>query len=161
MKDKILEGADWLDHLDPTLFNPTEDFFGANPSFEATLSAHGKYETRRFVLRLSPRNHELMEGIEDGLYENGGAPPEVIQAYSTYIHETIHWWQHVGSTSGMLLSLTYLAQSHSTMGHLKAVLKEHGAIKPLKRWADEVLMHEGDVAQAKLADANIARVRTH
>src|ERR1700735_5647445 len=85
------------------------------PTFEACLNDHGMYETMRFVLRLSPRNHELMETIEAGGFESGPIPSETIQAYSTYIHETIHWWQHVGSTSGLLFSLSYLAQSHSSM----------------------------------------------
>ncbi len=48
------------------------------------------YETMRFVLRLSPRNHELMERIESNEFETSAAPADVVQAYSTYIHETIH-----------------------------------------------------------------------
>ena len=26
---------------------------------------------------------------------------EGFRAYSTYVHETIHWWQHVGTTTGL------------------------------------------------------------
>ena len=33
-------------------------------TFQAYLNAHGMYETIRFVLRLSLRNHELIETIE-------------------------------------------------------------------------------------------------
>jgi hypothetical protein len=142
--------------LNSKLVNPLQDFTRADPSFGAALDVHGKYETMRFVLSLSPRNHELMEGIETGLYDLGQISPEALQAYSTYLHETVHWWQHVGSTSGLMLSLSYLAQSHSSMAFLRETLKKFGPIKPLKRWADETLIAEGAPAQAKLSDANVA-----
>jgi len=142
--------------LDPSLTNPMQDIVCTDPSFDASLAAHGKYETMRFVLSLSPRNHELMEGIESGVYDLGQISPEALQAYSTYIHETVHWWQHVGSTSGLMLSLSYLAQSHSSMAFLRDTLKKFGPTKPLKRWADQTLIAEGASAQAKLSDANVA-----
>jgi hypothetical protein len=126
------------------------------PTFDACINAHGMYETMRFVLRLSPRNHELMEIIEANQFEAGSLPPEAIQAYSTYIHETVHWWQHVGSTSGLLFSLSYLAQVHSNMAELREVLNAFGPKKPLKAWTDQILLAEGHSAQEKLAPANIA-----
>jgi hypothetical protein len=126
------------------------------PTFESCLDAHGMYETMRFVLRLSPRNHELMKIIEAEAFEPETISSEAIQAYSTYIHETIHWWQHVGSTSGLLFSLSYLAQSHSSMEELREVLATFGPKKSMKRWTDQVLTKEGVSAQAKLGPANIA-----
>lgn len=126
------------------------------PTFEASLNAHGMYETMRFVLRLSPRNHELIDSLKFGLHSIGDVSSEALQAYSTYIHETVHWWQHVGSTSGLLLSLSYLGQTHSSLAELRDVIATFGLKKPLKRWADEVLLREGNSAQAKLANANIA-----
>lgn len=143
-------------HLDSTLTDPLQDFMRADPSFDAALDVHGKYETMRFVLSLSPRNHELMEGFETGIYDLGQISPDALQAYSTYLHETVHWWQHVGSTSGLMLSLSYLGQSHSSMAFLRDTLTKFGPIKPLKRWADETLIAEGASAQAKLSDANVA-----
>lgn len=143
-------------HLDPALLNPMQDTISSDPSFDAALGVHGKYETMRFVLSLSPKNHELLNGIETGLYQLDAVPPDAIQAYSTYLHETVHWWQHVGSTSGLLLSLSYLAQSHSSMTYLRAALQKFGPTKSLKRWADEKLVREGVSAQAELADANVA-----
>lgn len=142
--------------LDHSLTDPLQDVMSADPSFDAALDVHGKYETMRFVLRLSPRIHELMEGIQTGVYDLGQISPEALQAYSTYIHETVHWWQHVGSTSGLMLSLSYLAQSHSSMTFLRDTLRDFGPIKPLKRWADETLVAEGASAQAKLSNANVA-----
>ena len=130
----------------------TTDF--AAPSFEAALNAHGMYETMRFVLRLSPRNHELVGSIPlDGL-KSSEISPELLRAYSTYLHETVHWWQHVGSTSGLLLSLSYLGQSHSTISFLREVLATFGPKKSLLSWTNKVLLAEGELAQAKLAAAN-------
>jgi len=126
------------------------------PTFKSCLNAHGMYETMRFVLRLSPRNHELMEMIEANAFELGNTPSEAAQAWSTYLHETVHWWQHVGSTSGLLFSLSYLAQCHSNMGELREVLATIGPKKPLKGYTDQVLRKEGDSAQDNLASANIA-----
>ncbi|WP_282602409.1 hypothetical protein [Paracoccus sp. PARArs4] len=142
--------------LDHERLASANDGFEAGPTFNACLNAHGMYETMRFVLRLSPRNHELMERIESNEFDASAAPADLIQAYSTYIHETIHWWQHVGSTSGLLFSLSYLAQCHSSMGELKEVLATIGAKKPLKGYTDQMLLKEGHSAQAKLAAANAA-----
>ena len=138
------------------LLDSINDQFENDPTFEACFRAHGMYETTRFVLRLSPRNHELMDAFEAIGFDVGSASSEMIQAYSTYIHETIHWWQHSGSTSGLLFSLSYLAQVHSNMEELREVLSTFGPKKPLKGWTDQVLMSEGDSAQLKLSSANIA-----
>ncbi|CDK71709.1 hypothetical protein [Klebsiella pneumoniae IS22] len=43
-----------------------------------------------------------------------------------FFHETIHWWQHVGSVSGIILSLCYPAQIHINHVHLKDLLKKWG-----------------------------------
>lgn len=135
---------------------PQADQLEVPLSFAATTKYHGVYETTRFVLRLSPLIHEYMEQIEANVFGDGPMPWEAVKAYSTYIHETMHWWQHVGSTSGLLLSLSYFSQCHSTIGVLRECLEEFGAIKPLKRWADQVLQNEGWGAQEKLAPANFA-----
>ncbi|MFG1379351.1 hypothetical protein [Xanthobacter autotrophicus] len=126
------------------------------PTFEASLNAHGMYETMRFVLRLSPRNHALMGSISSGLYSGGDISPEAIRAYSTYLHETVHWWQHVGSTSGLLYSLSYLGQSLSTISYLRESLRDFGPKKSLFTWTNNVLRSEGSLAQEKLQSANVA-----
>lgn len=142
--------------LNKELLNPHVDQDHLSLTFSATLNAHGSYETTRFVLRLSPRIHELMDRILANEFGDGPLPWEVMQAYSTYIHETIHWWQHVGSTSGLLLSLSYFSQCHSSMEALKEVLEKFGPIKSLKSWTEQVLLEEGWEAQEKLASANLA-----
>lgn len=150
---EVLTGDIGLQH---DLLDSINDEHETIPTFEACLSAHGMYETMRFVLRLSPRNHELMDMIEANAFAIGDIPTEALQAYSTYIHETVHWWQHMGSTSGLLFSLSYLAQSHSSIGILREVLATIGPKKPLKGYTDQVLLKEGHSAQGKLASANAA-----
>jgi hypothetical protein len=125
-----------------------------DPTFEACLNAHGMYETMRFVLRLSPVNHGLLEDVDAGVYSVHELSPEKIRAFSTYIHETVHWWQHVGSTAGLVFSLSYPSQSHANFDHLKSVVEKFGPRKSIKSWADSVLLREGSAAQAKLAEAN-------
>ena len=146
----------WDVQPEPELLNPPGDEYEASPTFAASLNAHGMYETMRFVLRLSPRNHALIDSIGIGIKSIDEIGPDALQAYSTYIHETVHWWQHVGSTSGLIFSLSYLAQTHSSMGQLREVIAEFGLKKSLKRWTDEVLIREGPSAQVKLKAANIA-----
>lgn len=142
--------------LQHDLLDSIDDEAEAAPTFASNLNVHGMYETMRFLLRLSPRNHELMEMIPANGVGLGDVPPEAIQAFSTYLHETVHWWQHVGSTSGLLFSLSYLAQCHSSLAQLREVLATIGLKKPLKGYTDQVLRSEGNSAQAKLASANIA-----
>ncbi|MHB8304270.1 MAG: hypothetical protein ACYDC6_15885 [Acidobacteriaceae bacterium] len=138
------------------LLDSIDDGPEAAPTFASNLNVHGMYETMRFVLRLSPRNHELMEMIPMNGISLGDVTPDAIQAFSTYLHETVHWWQHVGSTSGLLFSLSYLTQCHSSLGELREILATIGKKKPLKAYTDQVFRSEGDSAQAKLASANIA-----
>ncbi|RVG28643.1 hypothetical protein [Sinorhizobium meliloti] len=41
----------------------------APTAFSATLQAHGIYNTRQFVLRLSPRVHQLVDALSSGDFE--------------------------------------------------------------------------------------------
>ena len=116
----------------------------------------GQYETSRFVMRLTPKLHELIESAGEGRKRVDQLGTDAIQAYSTFIHETIHWWQHVGSTSGLLRSLSFPGQTIAGVKYLKQVLKEFQPQKSLKAWTDTVLRQEGESAQKKLANANAA-----
>ena len=82
------------------------------PEFPAIFNAHGLYNSEQFVLRLSLKNHQLVDEATDPDFDRSKMTAEHIKAYSTYLHETIHWWQHVGSTSGFILSMCYPAQTH-------------------------------------------------
>jgi len=65
-----------------------------------------------------------------------GLPPECIDAFGTYLHETIHWWQHVGSTTGLMLSFAYPAQAHVNYRHLVTLLNRIGLHKSLRTYLD-------------------------
>ncbi len=105
--------------------------------FNATLNAHGLYDGLRFVVRLSPRVHELIASLPDdiGLYSASDVTFEQMQAFSTFLHETIHWWQHIGSTCGFMMSLSYPAQTHANLNHLRTFLDQAGPVKPIRTWA--------------------------
>lgn len=137
--------------LNPELLNPADDAL----VFRATLNAHGLYNTENFVLRLSPRVHELMDAVLKG-ETDGLDQAEIVQAYSTYLHETLHWWQHVGSSTGLILSLAYPAQVLGSMKFVRSFGQRVGAVKPIKAWALRAELdgktHEDPALQA----ANIA-----
>ena len=49
-------------------------------TFRATLNAEGLYHTNHFVLRLSPRNHPLVDEVTSGDVEIRNASPEALRA---------------------------------------------------------------------------------
>jgi hypothetical protein len=59
-----------------------------------------------------------------------------LRAYSTYLHETIHWWQHIGSTTGLLLSLSYPGQAHANYNQLKKLISMIGPKKSMLRFVE-------------------------
>ena len=96
-----------IDHLDlnPELLESEPLVPEVSPDFPAILNVRGLYSTTEFVLRLSPRIHQLIDAVPSGVYSTDDLDAEIIQAFSTYLHETIHWWQHIGSTSGLVRSI--------------------------------------------------------
>lgn len=98
----------------------------------ACINAHGLYNSFQFVLRLSPEVHRKISELPKGIVA-GPIDFDCVQAFSTYLHETIHWWQHIGSTIGLLLSLSYPAQAHANYSHLKNLLAAIGPKKSIYR----------------------------
>ncbi|QJB69815.1 hypothetical protein [Parasphingorhabdus halotolerans] len=118
-----------MQNLDSSLLEESRgDLFTPN-QFRATLGAHGMYDGLRFVVRLSPRVHDLIAELPNGIGFQSDVSFEHVQAFSTYLHETIHWWQHVGSTCGLMLSLSYPAQTHANLNHLNKFLEKVGPVK--------------------------------
>lgn len=140
---------------DRGLLNPLQDIIPTSLDWNATMRAHGLYSTEQFVLRLSPKVHELVDAVTKGNVE-GYDPAEIVRAYSTYLHETVHWWQHCGTTTGVILSLAYPTQCLGSMDELRRVIEKVGPKKPLKRWADDTLKTAFGAYPDGLADANIA-----
>jgi hypothetical protein len=83
------------------------------------------------VLRLSPLIHRTLAGLKPGITTNGEIGLDGAQAMSTYLHETIHWWQHIGSTYGFIFGLNYPVQAHATFVDLKQLLAGDGFRKSI------------------------------
>lgn len=104
-------------------------------SLAAVLDAQGRYHALQFVLRLSPLIHRTLEKLPHGIVSSADIDFDGAQAFSTYLHETIHWWQHIGTTYGLMRSLTYPTQAHANYQHLKQLIAMVGFKKPIYRLA--------------------------
>ena len=114
--------------LDPKLL-AADSIPGEGISFPATFRARGEYMPLAYVLRLSPAVHQVLSTLpEDGIYTSREIGFDRAQAFSTYLHETIHWWQHIGSTYGLMSSLSYPARAHANSSHIKRLISL-GALK--------------------------------
>lgn len=114
----------------------SRDSFDLGPNdLKACINSHGLYNAFQFVLRLSPEVHRKIAGLPKGITSNI-EDFDSIQAYSTYFHETIHWWQHIGSTAGLILSLSYPAQAHANYSKIKKLLSKIGPHKSIKSWVE-------------------------
>jgi hypothetical protein len=107
-----------LMQINPDLLDTSRGLLAAPGDLYAALNAQGLYNSRRFILRLSPNVHGALSTSSGGFSIRSGVDWETMQAMSTYLHETVHWWQHVGTTTGLFLSLTYPAQA---LGNYNAV----------------------------------------
>ena len=117
-------------NLDPQLLYSVQPLPPGPGELNATLNARGRYNPFQFVLRLSPVVHQKISELPAGIISTEKVGFDGAQAFSTYLHETIHWWQHVGSTYGLMRSLTYPTQAHGNYKHLKELLANVGFKKP-------------------------------
>jgi len=101
------------------------------PELYSCWNARGLYNPLQFVLRLRPDIHKELDSIAPGIKSSSDLTFPLVQAFSTYFHETIHWWQHVGSTYGLLSSLIYPAQAHINKNYLIEILEDIGPYKPI------------------------------
>jgi hypothetical protein len=103
----------------------------------------GSYNPMQFALRLSPDVHRELDSFSPGIKTNGDLTYSAIQAFSTYFHETIHWWQHVGSNIGLFMSLVYPVQAHINHRDLSFLLKNIGPQKSILKY-DNILFNAGN-----------------
>ena len=94
-------------------------------------NSRGRYSPFQFVLRLSPEIHRKLDSLSNEVFR-GNIDIDTLQACSTYLHETVHWWQHIGSTAGFVRSMSYPAQSHVNFKHLKRLLQAIGPKKSVR-----------------------------
>lgn len=104
-----------------------------------SLEAKGSYNTLDFVVRLRPDLHSVLERQGGKLSMRECESWDVAQAVSTYLHETIHWWQHVGTSAGLMLSFVQPAHAHLNRRRLNEILATHGPMKPLLSLAEKLL----------------------
>jgi hypothetical protein len=99
-------------------------------------SYKGCYNTMQFVIR-------LREDIRKELNDDSEPTPEKFQAFSTYLHENIHWWQHIGSNFGFLLNTSYPANAISSFTHLNKLLERGINYKSLIKYEKEYYDKKG------------------
>lgn len=91
----------------------------------------GSYNPMQFVLRLNREVYDLIKSVPSGINSSHIMTISQKLAYSTYLHENIHWWQHVGSNFGLISSLKFPAQAHLNYTFLKQLIREEGPFKSL------------------------------
>lgn len=91
----------------------------------------GEYNRRRFVLSLADDIHEELQNsdLQPGEVTFSAASGKTTQAFSTYLHETIHWWQHIGSFSGFVQTCMFPAATHLNQRRLKNIIQSYGPQK--------------------------------
>lgn len=107
-------------------------------ALEEGSGPRGRYSTFEFTLRLSPEIHARIARLKGPIRSSADLEFEDVQAFSTYLHETVHWWQHVGSTFGLIFSLTYPAETHANYGHLKRLGDLIGHKKSIRRLGEQL-----------------------
>jgi len=104
-----------------------------------TKKYRGMYSSTQFSIR-------LREDVRKLVFDSEENTPERFQAFSTYLHETIHWWQHVGSNFGFFISLSlpsFVMNSYQPILNLK---NQGIAKKPIiKLRNDEMHIHNDDL----------------
>ena len=120
--------------LDAKLLAEKEEGWKLPPQLYSCWNVRGLYNPMQFVLRLRPDIHTVLNTIEPGIKSSSELSFEHVQAFSTYFHETIHWWQHIGSTFGFVLSLIYPAQAHINHKHLRHLIRDIGPIKSILKY---------------------------
>ena len=114
--------------LNPELYNANE--FQEN-DFESGLkgtNTKGVYSTMQFVLRLRDDIHKILDD------KNTTNSSEKVEAFSTYLPETIHWWQHVGSNIGFIFSMRYPSVAHIAHRDLKILVSRNEKFKPITKY---------------------------
>jgi len=111
-----------MQEFDPTLLHSMES---------NNTRQHGSYNPIRFIIRLSPQIHNVLKDIEDDAHAKGALNFKQIQAFSTFMHENIHWWQHVGSNFGFLSSLSYPVGAHLAYADLNTMIAKGEKYKPI------------------------------
>lgn len=109
-----------------------QEEFNYNSMLNGT-DVRGSYNTMQFAIRL---RDDIRTALNRNDLEN-----DRIQAFSTSLHENIHWWQHIGSNFGFLFSLTYPAFAHLIKRNLDNLISDGIKYKSLIKF-DELNNHK-------------------
>ncbi|MNJ38354.1 hypothetical protein D3C77_332000 [compost metagenome] len=123
----------------------------SQPGLSSCLDVLGLYHPTQYVLRLSYSVHKLVDSAIEK--NNEDITWEEFQAFSTYLHETVHWWQFIGSSIGFMLSMGYPAETHANIEALQMLAKSN-ARKPLMEWAETEMRSGKDHSTPEIASAN-------
>lgn len=113
----------------------------------------GEFDPMSAVVSLDSGVSQFLDartGRAGASLEPVGSP--AFSAFSTYLHETVHWWQHIGTTAGLLYGLSipvqalattlYLSESGTSVSkpltdaisHSQA--SDHPAVLAVSRWSE-------------------------
>ncbi|MDJ0023654.1 hypothetical protein QM543_10190 [Pantoea eucrina] len=123
--------------LNPLLLNDAE-LDDAQAPIESNSTVKGLYNHIVYVLRLHPEVHDILYKVDEGKTDDL-IPGEIHQALSTLFHETLHWWQFIGSTSGLIMSLSMPAQTMANLNLLKEYVNLSGKKKPISIYSENNL----------------------
>ncbi|MBS6034000.1 MAG: hypothetical protein KIB40_12780 [Pantoea sp.] len=98
----------------------------------------GVYNNMFFFMRLRPDVHNLVQQIIEMKDDDSFTILEKHLAMSTFYHENWHWWQYIGSTSGLISSLAFPAQITTNLIDLKKHISLSGKVKPIIRYAKKL-----------------------
>lgn len=91
----------------------------------------GLYNNIFYILRLRHDVHEVLRTLVLDESNEYYTEFEKLQAMSTLFHENLHWWQYIGSTSGLIMSLSFPAQVLASLDSFKEYLEIVGNKKPI------------------------------
>jgi hypothetical protein len=120
--------------------------------------ARGLFDHLRFVVRLKPDMYRVLEQEASGTHTVADTDRAAVDAFSTYLHETLHWWQHIGSTAGLMLSFSSPAKTHINRPHLAWLLENIGPQKSLKSFDS---LHHGSMTSEQRYHLNIVLNNWH
>ena len=127
------------------------DLFISNPNYSAFLNSRGLYDPFSFILKLNFSVSVTMNNLREKQFDSKEElSQDELYDFSTYLHETIHWWQHIGSVTGIILSLSPIIQTHSNFSPVKTFLKSF-KVKSVYNFlasfeSDKMISEEEDIA---------------
>jgi len=107
----------------------------------------GLYNNMFYIVRLRRDVRDLVSKIRNKTVGDQFTSLEQHQALSTLYHENWHWWQYIGSTSGLIASLSFPSQITTSITNLEKHLKLTGKVKPIVSYAEKKQSHKNDQSE--------------